>query len=288
VAGQCATGLRCLRQCDCKTVKGNSCIFPFSYKGETYNSCTKAESSNGVAWCATEVDDNGEVVNNKWEDCDSLCPGSDFTCNDGFLFNVEGKCVNGTEAPGLLRSLQEGPLAATLDDIPSESSQKQAPLCNDIAPRIVTSSKKSSSNITCGCTKEATVMGLDGNPRGGCTPPRDEVGIEDLEYGWCFLENIVDPANPQNGCHEDVQWSEVDGRFWSNIACFEENQEPHECLSTLNNPCIFPFSYNEVTHEKCTHVGSENGAAWCATEIDSEGKVVTNKWEDCQASCPVE
>ena len=115
-----------------------------------------------------------------------------------------------------------------------------------------------------------------------------EVGIEDLEYGWCFLENIVDPANPQNGCHEDVQWSEVDGRFWSNIACFEENQEPHECLSTLNNPCIFPFSYNEVTHEKCTHVGSENGAAWCATEIDSEGKVVTNKWEDCQASCPVE
>ena len=104
---------------DCKTVKGNSCIFPFSYKGETYNSCTKAESSNGVAWCATEVDDNGEVVNNKWEDCDSLCPGSDFTCNDGFLFNVEGKCVNGTEAPGLLRSLQEGPLAATLDDIPS-------------------------------------------------------------------------------------------------------------------------------------------------------------------------
>ena len=115
-----------------------------------------------------------------------------------------------------------------------------------------------------------------------------EVGIEDLEYGWCFLENIVDPANPQNGCHEDVQWSEVDGRFWSNIACFEENQEPHQCLSTLNNPCIFPFSYNEVTHEKCTHVGSENGAAWCATEIDSEGKVVTNKWEDCQASCPVE
>ena len=55
----------------------------------------------------------------------------------------------------------------------SESSQKQAPLCNDIAPRIVTSSKKSSSNITCGCTKEATVMGLDGNPRGGCTPPRE-------------------------------------------------------------------------------------------------------------------
>ena len=104
---------------ECKTVQGKDCIFPFNYKGETYNSCTKAESSNGAAWCATEVDTTGEVVNNKWQDCDSLCPGSDFTCNDGFLFNVEGKCINGTQAPGLLRSLQEGPLAATLDDIPS-------------------------------------------------------------------------------------------------------------------------------------------------------------------------
>lgn len=40
-----------------------------------------------------------------------------------------------------------------------------------------------------------------------------------------------------------------------------------ECLSTLNKPCIFPFSYKSTVHEKCTHVGSENGAAWCATEV---------------------
>jgi len=43
-----------------------------------------------------------------------------------------------------------------------------------------------------------------------------------------------------------------------------------------------------VEHNSCTNVGSENGAAWCATEVDSEGVVVKNTWEDCQAGCPVE
>ena len=77
-----------------------------------------------------------------------------------------------------------------------------------------------------------------------------------------------------------------------------------ECLTTLSKKCVFPFSYNGVVHNQCTHVGSENGAAWCATQVlstphlhwkynywaqvDSEGAVVRNTWEDCQAGCPVE
>ena len=36
--------------------------------------------------------------------------------------------------------------------------------------------------------------------------------VEDLEYGWCFLENVEDPTNPAINCYEDTQWSEVDGR----------------------------------------------------------------------------
>ena len=40
------------------------------------------------------------------------------------------------------------------------------------------------------------------------------------------MENIVDPENPTTDCYDDVQWSEVDGRFWSNIACFEEKRRP--------------------------------------------------------------
>ena len=49
-----------------------------------------------------QVDETGEVVRNTWEDCEEGCPGTDFECNEGFLFNIEGECVNGTQAPGLL------------------------------------------------------------------------------------------------------------------------------------------------------------------------------------------
>jgi len=244
---------------ECKSNLGNNCIFPFVYKGETHNKCTTSGSDNGAPWCATEVDENGEVVRNKWEDCEAGCPGTDFECNEGFLFNVEGECVNGTDAPQLLSSLQRGPLAVTLDDIPSETNIKRAPFCPI---------GKSAVDVkSCSCTKEPTVKGLDGNPKGGCVPPLNEIGIEDLEYGWCFLENVENPENPTENCYEDVSWSAADGRFWSNLACLEENKKPHECLSTLQKSCIFPFTYNGVVHDKCTHVGSENGAAWCATEV---------------------
>ena len=87
--------------------------------------------------------------------------------------------------------------------------------------------------------------------------------LQELENGWCFLENVVDPTNPTRDCYEDTQWSEVDGRFWSNQACFQEkNAPPPPCMSTLNNLCIFPFTYQNTTHNECTHVTSENGAAW--------------------------
>ena len=151
-------------------MEGSDCIFPFSYKGETYNSCTRVESSNGAAWCATEVDSSGEVVNDKWEDCDSLCPGSDFPCAEGFLNNDEGKCVDEFEASSFL----DGPLPAILDDI-SEFSQEPAPLCN---PWIFfLGGRGAPSDKICRCTKEPAVIGLDGTPQGGCTPPRVWVTI---------------------------------------------------------------------------------------------------------------
>jgi len=59
----------------CSSVTGRACIFPFTFKGNEYYSCTRAESVNNAAWCATQVNfSTGEVVNGAWEDCDpDLC-----------------------------------------------------------------------------------------------------------------------------------------------------------------------------------------------------------------------
>lgn len=55
----------------CKTA-ATPCIFPFSWNGTTYHSCTSDGSD--FSWCALEVDDQGIVVGNKWGSCDmSTC-----------------------------------------------------------------------------------------------------------------------------------------------------------------------------------------------------------------------
>ena len=53
---------------------------------------------------------------------------------------------------------------------------------------------------------------------------------------------------------------------------------------------MFPFIYQGVRYEKCTFASSER--PWCATEVNRDNVVITNKWDDCnlhsETSCPVE
>jgi len=54
--------------------------------------------------------------------------------------------------------------------------------------------------------------------------------------------------------------------------------------------CVFPFSYKGVEYYQCTYADSPT--PWCATQVDSAGVVVTNKWGDCEtgslSSCQTE
>jgi len=212
IEGSCGSGTRCLRSCAaCNTVSGAQCIFPFSYQGKTYTKCTTDNSDNNAPWCAVQVDNTGEVVNNKWEDCESECQ-YDF-CDDGFLFNEVGRCVNGSYAPGLLRTLQRDNVAAKLDEEFS-SDQKTITTC----PSIFRSPADQSS--FCRCSNGPLIRDLQGSIKGGCVPPvGGTFDAPDLEAGYCFLENIQDPANPTSNCYDDASWSEADGRFWSSAAC---------------------------------------------------------------------
>jgi len=275
VSGTCGQGLRCFRQCECKTVQKNDCIFPFIYNGTSHNKCTTSDTSNGASWCATEVDEEGVVVRNTWQDCVDGCPGTKFECNNGFLFNEDGECFNETKATSLLARLSTGALPVVLDDVPSETSQKVAPVCP--------LGRSSAQMKGCRCEAGAVVKGLDGNPRGGCIPP---LGDESDSQGWCFLDHVQDPINPAENCFKDTEWSVVDGKFWSSDACSVEKKKSVECLTTNEKHCVFPFTYEGQTYNQCTSASSDNGAPWCATEVDGDGVVVRNTWEDCQSGCP--
>ena len=55
----------------------SDCVFPFSYLGEIFNTCTRKNSQNGHPWCATKVDKlTGDVVLGHWGDCNKNCIAS--------------------------------------------------------------------------------------------------------------------------------------------------------------------------------------------------------------------
>merc|ERR1712055_372892 len=64
-----------LEECRTKTKTkkeriGNPCVFPFTYKGHTYDGCTKDRNKDvrgGGRWCATT--DNYAVGSGKWATC---------------------------------------------------------------------------------------------------------------------------------------------------------------------------------------------------------------------------
>jgi len=100
---------------------------------------------------------------------------------------------------------------------PSKAKMIAAPVCP---------SGKTAKDMTCHCSKEPAVQGIDGNSRGGCvSSPNQEW---ERAHGWCFLDNIRNPGNGTENCFEDTRWSVVDGRFWSNMACIDEYKKKEE------------------------------------------------------------
>ena len=70
-----------VEQCDeCVTDLFQPCVFPFNYKGQTFINCTFFDST-GRAWCATAVNDDGDMESRG--NCDMEC------CKGSTLFSFQ-------------------------------------------------------------------------------------------------------------------------------------------------------------------------------------------------------
>ena len=49
-------------------------------------------------------------------------------------------------------------------------------------------------------------------------------------------------------------------------------------------PCVFPFTYEGKSYEKCTEECTFNceGNPWCAYEVDASGVMTSGKWWYCE------
>merc|ERR1719481_1509509 len=72
--GDCS--LSCLS--GCKTTKGQACVFPFTYKGTTYDKCTKV-NGHKKPWCSTETDAKGQYISGYWGYCSLFHDCSAYT-----------------------------------------------------------------------------------------------------------------------------------------------------------------------------------------------------------------
>merc|ERR1712062_722880 len=74
----------------------------------------------------------------------------------------------------------------------------------------------------------------------------------------------------------------------SHLPLLVQDRVPNPCLTKANDTCIFPFTYNGVEYYRCTYADSPT--PWCATMVDPNNTVVTNRWGDCSTSqfsnCP--
>merc|ERR1711942_212003 len=61
----------------CKTTKGQDCVFPFTFKGVTYQKCT--QKGHTGAWCSTKTNWKGQHVGGHWGNCLPSCH-SDTPC----------------------------------------------------------------------------------------------------------------------------------------------------------------------------------------------------------------
>jgi hypothetical protein len=53
------------------TIAGDPCVFPFTYSGISYNTCTTDDSADGVTpWCATRSDADGGWSRGHYDSCD--------------------------------------------------------------------------------------------------------------------------------------------------------------------------------------------------------------------------
>ena len=71
---------------------GGPCVFPFIYRGVTYNGCTTKDDDDKRFWCSTETDGSSiHVGRDRWGYCPEDCTVGDGSCGSG-IFACKSNC----------------------------------------------------------------------------------------------------------------------------------------------------------------------------------------------------
>merc|ERR550534_3339027 len=288
----------------CSTRTGESCVFPFTYKGVEHYHCTYADSP--TAWCATLTDSQGVVVTNKWGDCDtgslSSCqpetisppscttqsgPYPNQACVFPFRYNgvTYTSCTTqdksdawcstnttlaGTHIPGYFGYCPSTCLAESRNSCTPGTSYSvdcNTCVCGADGLPVCTSLVCGSSSTTSTTTTSTTTTTTSTTT---CTPGT----VSTVDCNTCVCSSLGEQVCTTTVCTTSA---------------------PSSTCTTVSGPdtasqCVFPFTFGGVTHQSCAdwiYGGVNAGSKWCSTKVDVDGVHVNGEgnYGFCGAAC---
>jgi len=276
----------------CKTKTGDRCVFPFKYLGVTHYQCTYADSPN--PWCATQKDSKGEVVFNKWGDCNISTLSS---CQAESLASSPVSCITSS-----------GPRPNQDCVFPFRYLGVTYTACTHLGPQIIP-----------WCSTKTTLTGNHVEGEYGfcpiscpvdseCTP--GSVYQQDCNTCVCNPQGkavcstlacpVTTAAPPAPSIATSANFVVTTPPTTTNSILRTSTTSPTAQIqdvscSTVSGPatgayCIFPFTYGEEIHTTCAewvYGGEEQGKFWCSTKVDDFGVHVNGEgnFGFCEAAC---
>merc|ERR1719336_302602 len=265
----------------CLTLTGSSCVFPFSYKGVTHYQCTYSDSPR--PWCATQVDSSGQVVTNRWGDCETSTLSS---CQEEEI--SLSSCTT-----------QSGPYSGQPCSFPFRY--------NGVTYTSCTTQDKSAAWCSTNTTLAGThIPGYFGycpsscegaESQSSCTPGTSYTVV----CNTCVCGADGAPVCTNNQCGSTTTPSTTTTTTPSTTSAATTTtttSSPSSTCTTVSGPaagsdCVFPFTFSGTTYVSCAEwiYGGENqGSKWCSTKVDSQGVHVNGEgnYGFCGADCNID
>ncbi|XP_025032581.1 uncharacterized protein LOC103062755, partial [Python bivittatus] len=249
------------------------CVFPFTYKGKSYSSCTTAGSSEGKLWCSLT---SNYDVNPKWTYCK---PSESLPCTFPFIYNK--KSYSACTSDGTTDSLL---WCATTTNYDRDSKWK---VCaheeyeGNFNGKACVFPFTYNNRIFFTCTTEGTT---DWNFWCATT------GSYDADKKWSYCADTRLNAKPKGPCvfpflYNGVSYSscttagDSNGKLWCSLSGnYNVNPIWTYCQPSEQLPCSFPFTYKKNSYNSCTRDDTTENVLWCATTPDYN---TNHKWKLC-------
>ncbi|XP_066485386.1 epididymal sperm-binding protein 1-like [Tiliqua scincoides] len=280
------------KQCALQEHGGNSegrpCVFPFTYWGDTYYTCTSKNSRKGRFWCATT---GSYDKDRKWSYCADTRLNENPTGPCVFPFTYNGKSQSTCIADGMTSGKLWCSLSSNYD------MNSKWTYCEPSEPRpcqfpFIYRNRSYSSCITKGTSDGhlwcATTSDYDKDSKWKMCVPHEYGGNsegKECHFPFTYKKQTFFDCTDQD---------EPSGRFWcATTKDYDEDKRWSFCADINRNPgtaeqgnntasqelCSFPFTYKGKTYSSCTTEGEFSGKLWCSLTSNYIGR-----WKYCQPS----